>query len=288
MMRDLDAHAGLAADTDRLAHGVEQARGLVAHVSRVDSAGRGHVAGQFDDLFGRAMAARFINEPGGEADRAGVESFAHQVTHRALLVLRGRAARHPHHGGADGIVPDQHRDVEARRSALDHFEVAAITLPSGHRCVTEESAEVVAHRLVGRRTHPAVANHLRGDTLHQLEVHRGRGQHREVVVAMDVDEAGREREAARVDLELAACALDFADRHDPIAAHREAAKERRRAGAVEDARAANDDVPAIVGHIKSYASKVTRVQSVPAKAPIRSRPARRGRRERRGAAQGSR
>ena len=88
-MGDLDPHAGLAADPDRFAHGVEQSRGLVAHVSRVDSAGRGHVAGQFDHLFGGAMPARLINQPGGEADRAGLEPFAHQLAHRALLVRVG-------------------------------------------------------------------------------------------------------------------------------------------------------------------------------------------------------
>jgi len=153
-------------------------------------------------------------------------------------------------------VPGQHRDVEARRRLFDHLEVAAIALPSGQRRVPEKDAEVLAHRWVRSRTHPAVADHLRGDALHQLEIHRGRGQHREVVMAVNVDEAGRERKAACVDLEHRR-ALDFAYRRDSIAAHGNAALKRRSASAVEDPCAANDDVPVIGVHIDSY-SRVIR------------------------------
>jgi hypothetical protein len=67
-------------------------------------------------------------------------------------------------------------------------------------------------------------------------------------VAVDVDEAGREREAVRIDLDRRAGALDFADRGYPIAAHREVANGRGRASAVKQCRAANDYVPSVVGH----------------------------------------
>jgi hypothetical protein len=68
---------------------------------------------------------------------------------------------------------------------------------------------------------------------------------------VDVDEAGREREAARIDFDRRAGALDFADRGYPIAEHREVANRGRRASAVKECRAADDYVPLMAGHIKA-------------------------------------
>src|SRR5258707_4735977 len=99
-------------------------------------------------------------------------------------------------------------------------------------------------------------------------------------MAVDVDEAGRERQATRVNLYCGIAfedraALNLAERCDSIAAHCEAANERRRAGAIEDARAANDYVVAIAAHIRNC-----RGRSGLARPPLRSRPARLRRRER--------
>ena len=62
-----------------------------------------------------------------------------------------------------------------------------------------------------------------------------------VEMRVDVDEAGRHDQTARVDL-LAPGAVDLADRGDAIAGDGDVAFERRRAGAVDDGAAANDEI----------------------------------------------
>src|SRR4051812_44609659 len=59
-------------------------------------------------------------------------------------------------------------------------------------------------------TEPAVADHIASDSL--LEVHGGREEHGEVVVAVRVDEAGCEGEASRVDLDAGALSREVSHR----------------------------------------------------------------------------
>ena len=81
-----------------------------------------------------------------------------------------------------------------------------------------------------------------------------------IIVGVDVDPAGSDEEAVRVDLAFARRRL-AADLRDAIAVKRDVARELGRAGAVEDRPAANDDVV----HLTSPASLLVAQQHVPSR-----------------------
>ena len=61
-------------------------------------------------------------------------------------------------------------------------------------------------------------------------------------MGVDVDEARRDDEAARVDLPLAGCILQRADLRDAPAVHGDIGPARRRAGAVDDGSAPDNQI----------------------------------------------
>ncbi len=93
----------------------------------------------------------------------------------------------------------------------------------------------------GREADAAIAHHDRGDAMP--------GRWREfsvpgrltVIVGVDVDEAGRDEEAARVDLILAG-RCDLADGGDDAVVDGDIALEGRRAGAIDNGAVADDEV----------------------------------------------
>ena len=131
-------------------------------------------------------------------------------------------------------------DVESERLRRQRVEILGKRLPvpaqpGAHRCLRDvldalhQKHEVVAVlRLARREPDAAVADHDRG---HAVQVRRraeGIPRDLRVEVGVDVDEAGCDQPAARIDL-LAPRAVDRPDRGDAIAVDGDVALERRRA-----------------------------------------------------------
>ena len=93
----------------------------------------------------------------------------------------------------------------------------------------------------------AVATHDRGHTLGCFEVQGGVVQQRHVVVGVDVDEAGGDREAGHVD-HARRLAIDGPDRRDASAGDRDIGLALRRAGTVDDVAAADEYVVSRAAH----------------------------------------
>ena len=129
VVRDLDGNARPLADLDGLADRIEQPVALVAHVGCIQAARAGHFAGEFDDLVRLRPATRLVDEPGRQADEAGIEAFVERVLHRPHLVAGGFAPRAAHRCQPQRAVADEGGDVDRRRSALEQVEVARVALP---------------------------------------------------------------------------------------------------------------------------------------------------------------
>ncbi len=129
-MRDLQRHAALVADTDRLVDGVEQRVGFAAHVREILPATARHRSAQRDQLIGRRIRARRIHQPGRDAKRAGADCLAEQVHHPREFARVGRAVLCAHGGVADRAVADKMHDVDCELRAVEHVEVVFETAPA--------------------------------------------------------------------------------------------------------------------------------------------------------------
>ena len=101
---------------------------------------------------------------------------------------------------------------------------------------------LLLHRVVQRAHRLALADHLERDALADVALGAAVVDERLVGPAQHVDEAGRDGQARGVDLRGAAAGAHVADRRDAVAVDRDVADDRRRAGAVVDRAAADDDV----------------------------------------------
>jgi len=115
-------------------------------------------------------------------------------------------------------VADEHRDIAARGHLVDPRHVGGEAVPRRGGRGGIQAPEAREADLEGDDPGAAVADHIGGDALHDLEGHLWIAQHREVVVAVDVDEAGAHREAGRVELGPAALG-DGPDGGDTVATH---------------------------------------------------------------------
>src|SRR5205085_9081890 len=97
----------------------------------------------------------------------------------------------------------------------------------------------------------AVADDFRRDALQDLERHLGLEQDRVIVVAVDVDEAGRDGHVPRVDFGVAARG-DRAEGDDALAADADVRAHAGRAAPVVHGAAADHDVVALFHHDPSF------------------------------------
>ena len=152
---------------------------------------------------------------GREADRARVDRLAHQRPHPRDLVIRrrtlGRLLAHdvePQRG-----VAEEHRHVQRGAAPLDRVEVLGEGLErpllaeprlergEAHALDLLERAHDEPAMLGPRRRHAeaAVAHHHGGHPVPGRDREHPVPHHLRVVVGVDVDEAGRDHEPARVD-----------------------------------------------------------------------------------------
>ena len=115
-------------------------------------------------------------------------------------------------------MADEHRDIAARGHLVDPRHVGGEAVPRRGSGVGVQAPEALEADLEGDDPGAAVADHIGGDALQDLEGHLRIAQHREVVVAVDVDETRAHRKAGRVELGAAALG-DGPDAGDAVAAH---------------------------------------------------------------------
>ena len=105
------------------------------------------------------------------------------------------------------------------------------------------------HGVVEGTHRAALAEHLQRDALPDVAFAAAVHDQRLVGPAQHVDEAGRHRQAASVDLQLPSRATEIAHRGKAVAVDGEIADDRRSTGAVMDRAAANHDVVACGGEL---------------------------------------
>ncbi len=217
-MRDLSGHAGLARDADDLGDRVDGTLALVTDVRGVEPAVAGGDARDLDDLLGRRVGGGHVAQAGRDADRALAHGLVDHGLHALELRGRGSAVRAAHDLPARGIEAGEERDV-GRVAALAQARDVLAERP-GHAAV--------------RRVHDG--GHALAD-----EALRERAFGQVVNVRVRIDETGRDDAPARLDDRGRERGVErrARDGDDPVAAQGHVRGERRRARAIHD-RAATD------------------------------------------------
>ena len=182
------------------------------------------------------------------ADRAGGDAFGDELGHADDVVvgggLVGRAAL-AHHEGAHRAVRHLGGDVERARDAVERVEVLAAPTasPTGSPrartgagdaldALHQADEPVVAVGRGGREADAAVAHDHGGDAVPDRRREQRVPGDLAVVVRVDVDEAGRDREAGGVEL-LATGLVDGADRGDAAVVDGDVGERRTSTAAVD-------------------------------------------------------
>ena len=218
--------------------GFAQRAGELQHLVLVGEA-RGH--------WDAVLAVVLLECRGGEAHRAGLQRFGHQLLHLRDLRLGRRALGGvlAQHERAYRRMADEGRDVGHCALALEQAQVVGIALevpvhPGAQRFqrhafdVSEiAQREIAVARPARRDGEAAVADHHAG----HAQCHRRRReripQELRIVVGVQVDDAGGQRQALCVD--PAACGAEvLADGGDAAVLHRQVACAGRRAEPVDE------------------------------------------------------
>ena len=152
---------------------------------------------------------------GGEAHRAGADSAPHDLAHLGDLAFVGRPFHGflAHHVQPRRRMPDERADVDRRAAFFDRVEVLLeglerpfVAQPRLQRVEAhpfdflerahDESAMLGARR---RDAEAAIAHHHRGHAVPWRYGHHAVPQDLRIVVRVDIDEAGGDHAAARLD-----------------------------------------------------------------------------------------
>ncbi len=210
-VRDLQPAAAQARDRQRLIHRLEQMIAVVAHVDGEHAVVASHGPADRHELVEIGGHRRRIHQPGRDAGRAIVEAAldgGHQRRPLGAVERPGGLARDR---DPQRHVPHEQHRVECQAGSLERTGVARRVGPvPGLRGVRIDRRDRRPRQPGDGRgewegAHPAVAVDLGGDTLGDLAARPAVAQQREVRVAVDVDEAGRDDGSGRLDALRAAC-----------------------------------------------------------------------------------
>ncbi len=118
-MGDLEAHAGLFGDADRLIERFDQEIALIAHVTGINPAQLSHDLGQFGDFVSLGKTAGRVFQSGRHPESAVLDIFGDQRFHFFHLFRFRRPVIEPHRGPADGPLSDEGRIIEGHPFLLE-------------------------------------------------------------------------------------------------------------------------------------------------------------------------
>ena len=226
-MREMNGHAGLAADRNRFADRAEQAdriAGFVALMRVVQPAANGGFARNGDDLVGLGKTLRRVEEAGGKAGRAFAHALGHQRLHRMQFLRIGGA----------GVLT---QDLLAHRAEADEGdEIGADARGFDSGGIGADIGRAIA---IDADDHGADALVEPGgiDALGRV----GRAQEA-IGMRVGVDEAGRDDHPARVDPLRRLHRRGAADIDDPVALQRDVADIGLARAAIIDGAAGDQDI----------------------------------------------
>ena len=207
------------------------------------------------DLVRRRVVARPIFKPGGQADRAVVKSLFSQPTHFSQTALTRRTTQR--------AMAHKGRHIDRRARLLQAIQVVAEAAPvqCNARLQMAKNLAGVGPRAHGRGAEAALADDLGRHALADLAVGAAVHQQGEIGVGVDVDEAGRDHQAAGIQALRGRGALQIADGHDAVTHDAQVAGKGVAAAAVDDVAAVDQGVehgaPACVYSGAVSASRMT-------------------------------
>ena len=171
------------------------ARRLVAHVGRVQAAVpcRGAATSASTSATAR-VHARGVDEPGRQADRAGVHGRVDLADHRGELVVRRRPRLGPEDRPAHRPVPDEERDVRRRaaaRSTRSRYSSERVPARGQPVRAQRQLDQLAAGRRDRRERVAAVARELGREPLAEVAARPASTNNGAVRVAVRIDEPGR-------------------------------------------------------------------------------------------------
>ena len=248
VVRELHAHARATADLDVLGDRLEEPRRLVADVARVEAALLTDDGAERGQLVRRPERARWIDEPGREADGTLVHRSAEERAHPFELGGARRPRVRAHHAGPERPMTDERAHVDRRLRTVDRRRVFAERRPGAFDV---ESRELSIELRLGEAAHrrgrsSAVATDDERHTHVQRALERVVHEHRLVRVRVDVDEPGRDHSARDIEHRGPVRGDVALDGDDHVAAHRDVRAALGCAGPVDDHPAAKDEI----GHVR--------------------------------------
>jgi hypothetical protein len=205
---------------------------------------------QRHDLGGLGEAAGRGEEARRQAERAGVQPLVQQRAHLIELAGGRGAVFEPHRHQPQRVVADQHAGIDRdRREGVEVLREAHLAERQPGRAAAQVIGEEL--RLAGqnrRDRKSAMADDLGRDALPDLAFGFRVDRQCEVGMGLDVDEAGGDRQARRVDDPLCRARQRRPDRGDAPTGDRQIPGLARLAAAVVERTAADQDVPLRHGH----------------------------------------
>ena len=223
-MGDLEpgARSSAADRRDRLVERREQLVRLVAHVGRIQPAAPGRRCDQSLDLPGRSVHPRGIDEPRGQADRAGIKGVLDCADHCCQLLVGRRPRVGADDRSADRALADEERNIQAERLLGDTIEILPECPPPGDQAIrTQQQLHGLAPDVGDRSQRVAtVSRQLRRVALVEKAGQRPVEEQRAVRVAVRIDEARCDDAAGDIEQGLDLTLSDrreVADSQDPVA-----------------------------------------------------------------------
>ena len=230
-----DVHRGACglADGERLVDRLEQPIAFIPHVGIVTAAVRGDDLVECDDLFGRGIDGRRIDQRSRQADRARLHRLADQALHP--LELRGRclAVDVADRDRADLGVPDRLDHIQRHPGTVEPIEVLGHRRPAGRRASSPAS---------GAADSPSPALIVVIPCVSRLSPACAVLEERARRLAHHVDEPGGDHQPPGVDRPACRHGAQASHGDDPAGANRHVTHVPGGAAAVDDPAAAEDEV----------------------------------------------
>ena len=223
VVRNLQRHARLPADMDRLGHGFQDRLPFTPHMGRVQALVAGHNPAQRDNLTRICEAAGRIDQPGGQAHGPGRHRLGQQRAHAIQLGGGGRPGVEAHDRHPQGPMAGQGTDVNGQTTVLQRIQVLVKGPPGpGDLRLIRDWPPMMAHVSQGTlghrgRRHATVAHDVGRRSLADGALSAAVDQDRQVGVGVHIHKTGGDEPVANVEGLLPTQGTGRGDEHNPPA-----------------------------------------------------------------------